>query len=66
MLFTALSVTAEEKKKEETTQVLFITADHFITLGTSRRKYVVFKTNDKSVDLLAQENSKYLKILKCA
>lgn len=56
MLFTELSVTVEEKK-EETTQVLFITADHFITLGTSRRKYVAFKTNDKSVDLLAWENS---------
>ena len=30
-----------------------MTGDDFITLCTSRRKCVAFKTNDKSVDLLA-------------
>lgn len=39
-----LSVTVEKKK-----QVLFITGDHLITLCTSRRKCVAFKTNDKAL-----------------
>lgn len=47
-----LSVTVEKKKH----QVLFMTGDDFITLCTSRRTCVAFKTNDKSVDLLAWES----------
>ena len=46
-----LSVTVGKKKKNP--QVLFITGDHFITPCTSGRKCVAFKTNGKSIDLLA-------------